>query len=334
MKWKYFIGMDVSKATLDVAVVVEREVVYQQQISNSLSALRQLLKTLKKEVGGFELCQAVFCMEHTGIYNYHSLRFLHRVGGQVSLQSAVHMKWSLGLQRGKNDRVDAQRIARYAYKSREEIKLWEAKREVVEKLSHLTALRERLIHAKNQLEVAYRETAEFHESAGAMLKSLSNASVKAIARDLEQTEKAIDELIMQDEELKRLFKIITSVQGVGKVTAAAMIVSTNEYKDISEAKQYAYYAGVAPFEHSSGSIKGKSRVSDKANKQVKSLLHMAALCAITYNEDLKKYYERKLKEKNNKMLIINAVRNKLIHRIFACVKQNRLYEKNYHQTLV
>jgi transposase len=334
MKWKYFIGMDVSKATLDVAVVVEREVVYQQQISNTLTALKQLLKTLKKEVMGFELCQAVFCMEHTGIYNYHALRFLHQIGGQVSLQSAVHIKWSLGLQRGKNDRVDALRIARYAYKSREELKLWKPKREVVEKLSRLTTLRERLIHAKNQLEVAYRETAEFDKSAGAMLKSLSNASVKAILRDIEKTEKAIDELIMQDEELKRLFKIITSVQGVGKVTAAAMIVTTNEFKDISEAKQYACYAGVAPFEHSSGSIKGKSRVSDKANKQVKSLLHMAALCAITYNDDLKQYYERKLQEKNNKMLIINAVRNKLIHRIFACVKQNRLYQKNYQPTLV
>ena len=61
---------------------------------------------------------------------------------------------------------------------------------------------------------------------------------------------------------------------------------------------------------------------------------MSALAAIVYNEELKNYYERKVKEGKNKMSIINAVRNKLIHRIFACVKQNREYQKNYSYSLV
>lgn len=333
MKWKYFIGLDVSKATLDVAVVVENNVVFQQQIPNSVDSLKVLLKTLKKTVPGFALPEAVFCMEHTGIYNYHSLQYLHRAGASVSLQSAVHIKWSLGLQRGKNDRIDAVRIARYAYKNREELKRWQPKREAVEKLSQLTTLRERLIQAKNQLTVVYQETASFDKKSAVTMKAHCSSSVKALQKDIAKVEKAIDELIASDERLKDLFKLITSVQGVGKVTAAAIIVTTNEFKDISEAKQYACYAGVAPFEHSSGKVKGSNRVSDKANKQVKSLLHMAALTAIVYNHDLRAYYERKLEENKNKMAIINAVRNKLIHRIFACVKQNRPYEKIYAHPL-
>jgi transposase len=69
-----------------------------------------------------------------------------------------------------------------------------------------------------------------------------------------------------------------------------------------------------------------------ANKTIKTLLHLNALSAIQYDTELKAYYERKTEvEKKNKMLVINAVRNKLILRIFACVKQNRKFQKDYQR---
>jgi hypothetical protein len=68
-------------------------------------------------------------------------------------------------------------------------------------------------------------------------------------------------------------------------------------------------------------------VSHQANKGVKTLVHLAALTAIRYNTDMKTYYDRKVNEGKNKMLVINAVRNKLVHRVFACVNQNRPYKK-------
>jgi transposase len=334
MEKNYFIGMDVSKATLDVAIVVEKEVVYQQQISNSSTGLKQCLKTLQKTLPEFDISRAVICMEHTGIYNHHALSYLHSIGADLCLESAVQIKLSLGLQRGKNDRIDSVRIARYAYKNREELKFWQPKRSVVEELNRLTVLRDRLLQAKNQLVVSYEEMRQFDKSAATRVKALSKSSMEALARDIDRVETAIEELIRQDEELTRLFKLITSVQGIGKVTAAALIVTTNEFKDIREAKPYACYAGVAPFEHSSGIKKGRAGVSQKANKQIKCLLHMAALTAIVYNNDLRAYYERKLKENKNKMVIINAVRNKLLHRVFSCVKRNTPYEKIYASALV
>lgn len=103
------------------------------------------------------------------------------------------------------------------------------------------------------------------------------------------------------------------------------------FKDINCAKQFACYSGVAPYQYGSGtSIRGKTRVSHMANKTMKTLLHsMAALVATSCNAEIKIYYERKVAEGKNKMLVLNAVRNKLIHRIFACVKQNRLFITNY-----
>ena len=164
--------------------------------------------------------------------------------------------------------------------------------------------------------------------------SLSKNTVKQLEKDLKEVEEKMHEIIQEDPTLKRLFTVTTSVGGIGPVTAIAIMITTNEFKNIHKAQQYACYAGIAPFEHASGtSIRGRTKVSHKANKTVKKLLHLAALTAIRYNDDMKNYYDRKVEQGKNKMLVINAVRNKLIHRIFACVKQNRTYEKNYQKIL-
>jgi transposase len=124
------------------------------------------------------------------------------------------------------------------------------------------------------------------------------------------------------------------VPGVGKITAANVIIASGELERISEAKKFACYSGVAPFEHRSGSsIRGKTRVSKMANMSIKRLLHLAAMSAIQCCEELKIYYHRKLAEGKNKMSALNAVRNKLISRIFACLKRQRMYQKTYSMPL-
>ena len=126
-----------------------------------------------------------------------------------------------------------------------------------------------------------------------------------------------------------MYQLITSVNGIGFVTASYILVTTNEFINISDPKKYACYSGVVPFEHTSGtSIRGKNRVSQMANKKIKTLLHMAALTAIKMKGEIQDYYLRKVKEGKNKMSILNAIRNKLVLRIFACITQNRVYENN------
>jgi transposase len=335
MELEFFIGIDVSKGELDFAIQHGKNLLFHREIANQPEAIGVFIKELTK-LPGFCLARAVFCMEHTGIYNNHALNYLYKKKAHVCLEAATQIRNSLGNIRGKNDKVDAIRIAGYAYKNRTELSLWQPKREVVQQLAHLTATRSRLIGIKKQLKTPLKEHGLF--SAKKITKQnayLCSHSLKAIEADLTRTNKAIEQLICADKELTRLFTLVTSVSGIGKVTAAQIIITTNEFKDINNPKKFACYSGVAPFTDDSGKIVKKARVSHMANKKVKTLLHLSAIVAIQYNPDLKLFYQRKvLQEKKNKMSVINAVRNKLILRIFACVNQNRPYEKNYCKLVV
>ncbi len=154
------------------------------------------------------------------------------------------------------------------------------------------------------------------------------ATLSSLDYDIMNIENTIDKLIVSDERLNRLNKIITSVPAIGRVMSIQMIISTNEFRDITTAKKFACYAGIAPFVSESGNIKGRAKISKIGNKKAKSLLHICALTAIKRGE-LKPYYERKVAEGKHKMAILNALRNKLNLRIFACVTQDRLYKQNY-----
>jgi len=334
MEFEFFIGIDVSKNELDFAIQQGNCFLFHKEIPNEPQAIVAFLKELSK-LPGFKLDNAVFCMEHTGIYNNHALMCLHKKKAHVCLEGATQIKSSQGNIRGKNDKMDSIRIAGYAYKEREALRLWKPKREVVAQLAHLAATRLRLITVKKQLKVPLKEHALFSTNKTARQSTaICSHSLKAIDDDLARADKAIQQLISADAELSRLFALVTSVSGIGKVTAVQVIVTTNEFKDINNPKKFACYSGVAPFTDDSGKIIKKARVSHMANKKVKTLLHLSAIVAIQYNPDLKSFYKRKVEqEKKNKMSVINAVRNKLILRIFACVNQNRPYEKNYQRLL-
>jgi len=123
---------------------------------------------------------------------------------------------------------------------------------------------------------------------------------------------------------------MTSIPGIGPATTIEVLVATNELQTITEPKKPACHAGVAPFEYRSGtSIRGKTKVSQHARKRLKYLFHLAAMSAIRVKGELQDYYQRKVKEGKNKMLVLNAVRNKLIHRLYAVVKRGEKYDKNY-----
>lgn len=165
----------------------------------------------------------------------------------------------------------------------------------------------------------------------AKIKKLSQSSINPLQKAIKKVELDIKALVKTDPVLNELFNIVTSVPGVGQVTASKVIAVTNEFTNITEAKKFACYAGVAPFEHTSGtSIRGKSRVSHKACKPAKHALHMAALTVIRYDNEFGKYYQRKVEEGKPKMSVLNAVRNKIILRIFACVRDQRKYDFSYN----
>jgi transposase len=334
METVYFLGIDVSKKKLDAALTLDGVNMYEKQIENSPAAIKSFIQLLQKEFS-FRPSQLVVCLEHTGIYCQPFLDFAVSKKINVCLEPALQIKQSQGMTRGKNDQVDAKRIAAYAYKNRQELKFWKPQRLALQKLKTLLVIRERLIKMRVQLEVPINETKEFLEiSLRTLAKSQCNKTLKAVLSDIAGVDKQIDLLIKEDTQLCQQMKWATSVPGVGKITAANVIIDSGELERISDVKKFACYAGIAPFEHRSGSsIRGKTRVSKMANMTIKRLLHLAAMSAIQCCEELKIYYHRKLAEGKNKMSVLNAVRNKLISRIFACLKAQRPYQKTYSNAL-
>ena len=325
----YFIGIDVSKKTLDVAIVLGGTVLLQDKITNEPVPIKAFLKTLLEK--GINVDQAVVCLEYTGLYNAHILEICWKKEIKICLEPAVRIKHSQGLVRGKNDKIDALRIAQYAFKNHQELSFWTPQRPTLQRLKALLSLRDRLIRSKTLLEVPLKESAGFLENT--IVKDLKPATcrlINATKKEIAHVDKQIQDLISQDALVSNQVKQITSVPGLGRMTALNMIITTDEFKRIKEPKKFACYAGVAPFEHSSGSsIRGKTRVSPKANMAMKTLLHMAAMSAIGCCPELKAFYQRKTATGKNKMSVLNAVRNKLISRAFACVNQGRTFQKNY-----
>lgn len=319
-----FVGIDVSKKTLDAVFIFNHEINQgnHQQFSNDEKGIKKMLGYVKKQKG-VDTQNTLFCFEHTGIYGRKLCYTLFKKQWCVWIEMPVAILRSMGLQRGKNDKVDAKRIAIYAMKNQEQAKLWETPRKEIDTLRTLLTTREALINGLKALLMPSKECKATgnKELAAMMLKSIKN-TVKAMGRDIKKINEDIDKLIKHDEPLSRLFALLTSILGIGKITAAEFICFTNEFKSYKEAKQLACYCGVAPFEHSSGSsVRGKTRISNMANKSLKTKLHLCAMVAIQHDVELKAYYQRKIKEGKNKMSVINAVRNKLVHRITAVVKR-------------
>jgi transposase len=332
---KFFVGTDVSKQWLDMCIISEGKVLHHAQIANKLSAIRTWLRQTQKAFG-YKLEETLFSMEFTGLYNYWLLEALSELNAMIWLIPGLQISEGStnGLKRGKSDKQDAIRIAMYASKNIEQIRLWKKPRRVLEQLQTLLMIREKLQKTKHQYETTLKEYKSYSSKEEYLIVNCcSQTMLKTTGKELERVEEEIKTLIQSDEKLKELDGYITSVDGVGLITSANVLVTTNEFISIKEAKQYACYAGVVPFKDESGNYKKRPKVSHKANKKIKKLFHLLAMSVIRMNGEMKIYYERKLAEGKNKMSVLNAIRNKLMLRIFSCVKNKKYYEKNYVYSL-
>lgn len=327
MNYKNFIGVDISKNTFDVAILksVSSEMVITAKFPNNykgIVALEELIhkqKLIKEEI--------LFCMEHTGIYCRILASYLTENNYSVWIEMPVQILRSLGIQRGKNDKIDAQRIATYAYTFKDNVRLWQPPRQEVQKISDLLALRDRLIESRTSILVPIEELVDCGLTREAdTLRKLCRRSLEALDKEIDQIEKELDKIINNDTDLKNKYTLAKSVPGIGKITALSLLYYTNGFTLFNSGKKLACYCGVAPFSNESGtSVKRKPRVSNFANKKLKKLLHMAALSAISSNKELRAYYDRKVAEGKNKMLVINAVRNKIILRLIAVINRGTPY---------
>ena len=331
MTFKNFIGIDMSKATFDFALIKdgEKSNPISEKAANSPAGIVDLEKFINHQ--GLNMDETLFCMEHTGIYCRLLSHYLVEQKYHVWLEMPVQILRSLGIQRGKNDKIDAIRIAEYACLKKDQAVLWQPPREVVLQIFDLLTLRDRLLLSRKSLKQPIKEFSDagFKDTAK-LIESKCSGTLKALDKEIEQIEKDLDKLIRKDSNLKRLYDLATSVKGIGKITTLFLLYFTNEFTLYTNPKQLACYCGVAPFEHTSGSsVHKKTRVSSFANKRLKTLLHMAALSCINSDKELSQYYQRKVVEGKNRMLVINAVRNKILHRLSAVIKRGTPFQLDY-----
>lgn len=327
MKFTHFIGVDISKESFDVCFCSEAkpDQFAHKKFFNSTAGCQQLLTWLGRHK--VDLQQCFFAMEHTGWYTLELCCFLQNKQLAFALYSPLHLKRSLGIARGKNDRVDAQRLAHYTFLHRHELNPSQLPSSSLLKLKNLFAFRERLIKSQATLKQTIQDLKDTaHLVDNRFIIKESEKQLKLVKQQVERTEKQIEEAIQEDEQLQKSLRLLCSIPGIGLVTAVALILATNNFTAFNDSRKFASYCGVAPFEHTSGtSIRGSTKTSHLANKRIKALLSNGAATVIQFDGEMRAYYQRKLKEGKPKMVVINAVRAKLINRAFATIKRGTEY---------
>ena len=323
-----FVGIDVSKEFFDAVVILNgvKDQSIHNQFSNDSKGVKSLNKWLKEK--GAVSDNTLICLEHTGMYGKIIIRELIALNFNVWVEMSLKIIKSIGVQRGKNDKLDAERIAYYAMKNSDEAVIYKAPSKTIEKLRKLISLREKLIASKTCMTRSVKELKTFDIELSKLLEQYQKYTIRGLEKDLKGIEYQLDKLILEDENINKIFMQTTSVPGIGKITAIFLICFTNEFTMYKTPRELACYAGVVPFEYTSGkSVRARPKVHYMANKQLKKQLHMCALTATLHDPEMREYYQRKVAEGKSKMLVINNVRNKLVHRICACIKSDRIYER-------
>lgn len=324
--FRFYVGIDISKLTIDVTVLDSQAKKNGYiSFSNDSEGFVKLEKWLHQHKH-FSFGNALLCYEHTGVYTRSLEQFMKDRQANLWIESSLHIKKSLGLNRGKNDKIDSLRIAEYCYRFHDKAVLERFDGPDVQKLKDLLAARDRLMKSLKVVTIAVKELKKQDKEQACDVELLNRAAIDGIKQSIKNIEKAMDELIKQDTQIKKLYDLATSIPGVGMILAVKLIVYTKAFTLFENVRQLACYCGVAPFEYRSGtSVRGATGVSKFANMDLKSTLHLASISAIQNNIELRKYYERKVKEGKSKMSVINAVRNKLLYRVVAVVRRGTPY---------
>ena len=235
---------------------------------------------------------------------------------------------SLGLRRGKDDKVDSKDICQYAYEKRDSIIPFKLPSALIIRLRKLLARRDFLVRQRQALKVSLKEQKGFiNEDIFNELSVGNDTLIEAFDKQIKGLEVSIKKLIESDAQTAGNDKLAQSVVGIGPVTSAYMIAVTDNFTTFIDPRKFACYCGVAPFPNRSGTRRGNTRVSHIANKKMKSLFSNCTMSAINHDPEISKYYKRKTSEGKKTGVVLNAVKNKIIQRVFSVIKRQTPYVK-------
>jgi transposase len=328
-----FIGVDISKDYIDCALM-KRDYpgsFKEKRFDNNLDGFESLEEWL--QANNIEVKSSLFCMEHTGTFGLLFFAWLNQRDIDFCVEPGLRIKRSLGMTRGKNDKVDARRIADYACTNINKLSLFSFPSEQILQIKQLLTYREQLVRIRTSLKNSIKSHLQYEQiiRKNTVTKDISD-QIKQYNKRIKLLEKEITGLIETDQQLRKNFELATSVKGIGLVIAAFMLVTTNNFSSFANGRKYSCYIGLAPFEHTSGtSIRGRTATSHLANKTLKTLLSKGANSASKWDPEIRAYFLRKTEEGKDYKVIMNAIGCKLVNRVFATIKRQTPYVITYQQ---
>lgn len=305
-----WVGIDVSKRTLDVYV---RPLGLSVQVANSDSGLRELLQTLTT----YRAETSLIVLEATGGYQALAARTLMAEGWPTVVVNPRQVRdFARATGRmAKTDKIDAEVLAHFADAIRPEVRAMAS--EANQHLQDLVTRRQQLVEMMSAEKARQR-------SARVRTGESIEQHIDWLKQQIQDLDTEIEQLIAQSDQWQRTREILTSVPGIGAVTTGILLASLPELGQIS-AKRLASLCGLAPFNRDSGQMKGKRMISG-GRATVRTGLYMAALVATRHNPVIRDYYQRLLQRGKLKKVALVACMHKLVIILNAMVEHDTLWQ--------
>ncbi len=328
---KQNVGIDISKKELAVCLISLHEgqsvkIKGTRKFNNNEIGFRAMANWLgRKKNPGLPLH---FTLEPTGVYHENLAYFLHDMGQPVHIvlgNKAKKYAESLDTN-SKTDKLDSKALARMG--AERALGLWEPGPPIYRKLKVLTRERGSILKlrvmVKNQLE-AMGHSAFTNKKSINRLKGL----IKGFDIQVARIEKDIGDLVGKNMELKSRVLKVTTIPGVGFLTAITIIAETDGFALIKSIKQIVSFAGLDIKIRESGKWKGKSKISKAGNVHIRKALYWPAYTSIAHTQTYKVFYGRLLERKDISMVASVAVQRKLLGLIYTLWKNGTVYIDNY-----
>ena len=303
------------------------------EFKNSVSGYKQLVKWVEESSNETEPSLWLFCGENTGDYSKPLCNFLYGRGFDMWLENAKSIKDASGIRRLKSDRADANMIAEYAMRNYDKAIIYEPLSESLSQLRELFLYRQMVVRHRCSFQVRRGEKRLNMEKSPVktMISQSGRHIVTELNKEIEKIDKRIAELIDSDDELAQVFNIVTSIPGIGTQNAVCLMVYTDNFRRFNfDSRKIACYYGIAPFGRDSGtSVHTDPHVHYMANRQIKAMLSQAALSAARFNPVIASYYSRLIAKGKKRQIVLNNVKNKLVHIVTAMVRNKQLFDKDY-----
>jgi transposase len=321
---KIHIGIDISKASFDVALALQG-VMYQLQFQNNRTGFGQFQKWLKKR----KVVEAHACMEATGRYADELARFLYDRGYLVSVVNPKRIKSyaESKLIRNKTDAVDAAIIEDFC--RTQQPRLWEPSAPEIEELQMMTRHLEALKKMRTQ------ELSRLKSGITApVVQEMIQKHIAFLEQEIEQLEEQIDEHIDHHPGLKEDATLIASIPGIGSLTAAILMAEIKDINAFDSASELASYAGLSPQKRQSGtSVRGRPRLTKIGNAALRKALFFPSMSARQHNPIVKAFCERLSARGKQTMVIQGAAMRKLLHIVYGVWKKGRPFDPDYDMHL-